>query len=115
MDMIRHNVGGIDRVLRVTLGGIFFLGGLILLFGQTTLGVTLGVVGLLALLIGAVRFCVLYLPFGISTAPLGGQPLSQACDCATERKAADYSRPTVAPRDLVKEESVEAMTRVRGS
>ena len=66
--MLRRNVGGIDRVLRVTLGGILFLGGLVLLIGATRLGVILVVVGVLALLTGIVRFCVLYIPFGISTA-----------------------------------------------
>ena len=47
--MFFHNVGGIDRVLRLTLGGILFLGGLLLLSGRTRLGATLAVVGLLAL------------------------------------------------------------------
>ena len=111
--MIRNNVGGIDRVLRVALGGIFLLGGLTLLSGRTTLGVTLGVVGLLALRTAAVRFCVLYIPFGISTAPLGGQPLSQACDCSTRMKAVDENQATMASPGLVKEESVEAMTGAR--
>jgi hypothetical protein len=111
--MIPHNVGGIDRVLRVALGGIFFLSGLILLSGRTTLGVTLGVVGLLALLTGAVRFCVLYLPFGISTAPPGRQSFRQACDCATRMKAVDENRATMASPGLVKEESAEAMTGAR--
>jgi hypothetical protein len=112
--MIRHNVGGIDRVLRVALGGIFLLGGLILLSGKITLGLTLGVVGLLALLTGAVRFCALYIPFGISTAPLGGQPRNQACDCAVPMKAGKGNRATVDPRGIAKEEAAEAMTGARG-
>jgi hypothetical protein len=66
--MLRPNVGGVDRVLRVTLGAILFLGGVLLLIGTTRLGVILVVVGGLALLTGIVRFCALYIPFGISTA-----------------------------------------------
>lgn len=84
--MFRHNVGGIDRVLRITLGGIFFLGGLFLLASAVRLGVILIVVGLLALLTGIVGLCVLYIPFGISTGR-PKQPLTQVCDCAAWMKA----------------------------
>jgi hypothetical protein len=84
--MFRRNVGGIDRFLRVTLGSILFLAGLLLLFGKTTLGLTVLVVGLLALLSGVVRFCILYVPFGISTARSGKQGMMQACDCAAFMK-----------------------------
>jgi len=79
--MLRRNVGGIDRVLRVTLGAILFLAGLFLLAGKATLGVIVTVVGLLALLTGVVRFCALYIPFGISTARSGEQRINQRCDC----------------------------------
>ena len=79
--MVRHNVGGIDRVLRVTLGLVLFLAGLFLLTGKSALGVTLAVVGLLALLTGLVRFCALYLPFGISTAGSGEPQMKPMCDC----------------------------------
>jgi hypothetical protein len=106
--MFRHNVGGIDRVLRLTLGGILFLGGLVLLSGTTSLGVTLAVVGLLALLTGVVRFCVLYIPFGISTARPGGQSLNQVCDCAAWMKAKQDNRTAAEP------EGTEAMTTARG-
>jgi Protein of unknown function (DUF2892) len=111
--MFRHNVGGIDRVLRVTLGGILFLGGLVLLSG-TSLGVTLAMVGLLALLTGIVRFCVLYIPFGISTARPGGQPLNQACDCAAWMKAKQDNRTAVEPSISAEKEGAEAMTTARG-
>jgi hypothetical protein len=84
--MFCHNVGGLDRVLRLTLGGILFLGGLVLLTGRTRLGVTLAVVGFLALLTGIVRFCALYIPFGISTARPGTPPLPQGCDCTAWMK-----------------------------
>lgn len=112
--MIRPNVGGIDRVLRVALGGIFFLGGLTLLTGRTTLGVTLAAVGSLALLTGVVRFCVLYIPFGISTARPGRKPISQVCDCAAQMKVMQNNRPAVAPQDIAEEEVFEATTAVRG-
>jgi hypothetical protein len=95
--MLRRNVGGMDRGLRVTLGGMLFLGGLVLLIGASRLGLILLVVGALALLTGMVRFCVLYIPFGISTARSGRQPLSQACDCATWMKAMQDSRAAASP------------------
>lgn len=79
--MFRRNVGGIDRFLRVTLGAILFLAGLLLLFGKVTLSLAVLVVGFLALLTGIIRFCVLYIPFGISTARSGKQPMPQMCDC----------------------------------
>ncbi|MBZ5612500.1 MAG: DUF2892 domain-containing protein [Acidobacteriia bacterium] len=95
--MFRRNVGDIDRVLRVTLGGILFLGGLVLLIGATRLGVILVVVGALALLTGLVRFCALYIPFGISTARPEGRPFSQVCDCAGWMKAMQDNRAAVSP------------------
>jgi hypothetical protein len=79
--MFRRNVGGIDRVLRVTLGPILFVAGLLLLTGASRVGVVVAVVGLLALLTGIFRFCVLYIAFGISTAPSVRPPMKQPCDC----------------------------------
>ncbi|MBZ5596878.1 MAG: DUF2892 domain-containing protein [Acidobacteriia bacterium] len=79
--MFRRNVGGIDRVLRVTLGPILFVAGLFLLTGTSTTGIVLVVVGLLALLTGIIRFCVLYIPFGISTVRSGEPRMKQMCDC----------------------------------
>ncbi len=67
--MFRHNVGGVDGVFRLTLGGMFFLAGLFLLTSRIRLGVVLAVVGVLVLLTGIIRFCAVYVPFGISTAP----------------------------------------------
>jgi hypothetical protein len=109
--MFRRNVGGIDRVVRLTLGGILFLGGLFLLTSKVRPGVILAVVGLLALLTGLVRFCALYIPFGISTAQPGRPPLNQLCDCAAWMKTMQNNRATVAPP---KEESAETMTTARG-
>lgn len=101
--MFRRNVGGTDRALRVTLGAILFLAGLLLLIGATKLGIVLVVVGTLALLTGIVRFCVLYIPFGISTAPSVRQPLIQACDCLAWMKATQNNRdavPTAPAEDM---------------
>jgi len=112
--MIHHNVGGIDRVFRVALGGVFFLGGLILLFGSTTLGVTLAVVGSIALLTGIVRFCVLYIPFGISTARPERRPISRVCDCAAQMKIMQNDHGDVAPPDSADEEVAKPMTAARG-
>ena len=80
--MLRRNVGGIDRVLRVTLGAIFFFAGLLLLSGNAGIGVAIGVVGVLGLLSGIVRFCVLYLPLGISTARPDESKMKQSCNRA---------------------------------
>ena len=103
--MFRHNVGGIDRVLRMTLGGIFFLGGLFLLTSTVRLGVILAVVGLLALLTGIVRFCALYIPFGISTGR-PKQPLTQVCDCAAWMKAMQDNHTAAAPPASAEAEEV---------
>ena len=71
--MLHPNVGGFDRALRLVLGALLFLGGIVLLSGAARLGVTLAVLGGLALLTGMIRFCALYIPFGISTAPPGAR------------------------------------------
>jgi len=56
-----HNVGGIDRILRIIVG----LALLSLVFiGPKTLW---GLVGVIPLGTGLVRFCPAYLPFGIKT------------------------------------------------
>ena len=84
--MLRRNVGGIDRVLRVTFGAILFFGGLLLLSGKARLGVAITVVGMLGLLTGIIRFCVLYIPFGISTARPEEPQMKQGCSCAISMK-----------------------------
>ncbi|MCX2863753.1 DUF2892 domain-containing protein [Paucibacter sp. PLA-PC-4] len=60
------NVGGIDRVLRITLG--------LVLIGATLYGAIgpWGWIGLLPLATGLFRICPAYLPFGLSTCPLKG-------------------------------------------
>jgi len=112
--MFRHNVGGLDRALRVTLGGILFLGGLLLLTGKAGLGVTLAVVGFLALLTGIVRFCVLYIPFGISTARGEGQPLKHACDCSSWARAMQDNRVPIAKAGSAEEDAAEGVTAAHG-
>jgi hypothetical protein len=84
--MFRCNVGGIDRVLRVTLGAIFFFAGLLLLAGRTRVGITIAVIGLLVLLTGLVRFCLMYIPFGISTVQQEESHIEQGSCCAVFRK-----------------------------
>jgi hypothetical protein len=79
--MLRRNVGGVDRVVRLALGAILFCGGLFLWIGKGSLGVIVAVVGLLVLLTGAVKFCALYIPFDISTARAAGEPRQPMCDC----------------------------------
>jgi hypothetical protein len=66
--MFRQNVGGIGRVLRVTLGTVLLLTGLLLLAKKNGIGAIIAVVGLIALATGIVRFWGLYIPFGYSTA-----------------------------------------------
>lgn len=112
--MFRHNVGGLDRVLRLTLGGILFLAGLFLLASRITPGVILAVVGVLVLLTGIVRFCALYIPFGISTARPGAQPLNRVCDCAAWVKTVRDNRTAVDPPASEDKEVAEAMTTARG-
>jgi hypothetical protein len=112
--MFRQNVGGVDRVLRLTVGGMFFLAGLFLLTSRTRPGVVLAAVGMLALLTGIIRFCVLYIPFGISTAPPKKPGLTQTCDCAAWMKAMQDNSAAVAPPAPPKEESVEVAAATRG-
>jgi hypothetical protein len=86
--MFRQNVGGIDRVLRVTLGTVLFLTGLLLLAENSLLGAIVAVVGLIALATGIVRFCGLYIPFGISTTRperQSGQVKRMCRDVSTEK------------------------------
>ena len=57
---MQHNVGGIDRGLRVLLGIAVIAAGI---FYQSYWGA----IGLLLLLTGLIRWCPAYLPFGLST------------------------------------------------
>lgn len=112
--MFRSNVGGIDKVLRLAFGGILFFGGLLLLASKIRSGVILAVVGLLALVTGLVRFCVLYVPFGISTTQPERPLFNQVCNCAAWKQTIHNNRIAVAPPAPPREESAEAGTATRG-
>lgn len=77
--MFRHNVGGLDRALRLLLGplllalGLFALGGIQGRFA----GVLAALVGLGSLASAVTGYCPLYLPFRISTA---GPEAPRGCD-----------------------------------
>ncbi len=68
--MSRRNVGGLDRAFRVALGAVFVASGLFLLdgLGGSVPGLVIAAVGLLGLATGAIGFCLVYVPLGISTA-----------------------------------------------
>ena len=63
--MSKHNVGGLDRLVRfisaaiIALVGLFWVGGWV--------GSVMVVIALLLLVTGLVGFCPAYVPFGIST------------------------------------------------
>lgn len=62
---MKANVGNIDRVLRVILG-IGLLSLIFLLEGEAW---WFGIIGVVPLLTGIMRFCPLYTVLGISTCP----------------------------------------------
>ena len=114
--MFCPNVGGIDRVLRVTLGMALTIAGLLLMAGRSRLGTTVVVVGLVVLISGVIRFCGLYIPFGISTAcPRGHDgPVQQMCcdvSMAEMRGKCGASKPAVSQE---KEASRVAMNTSQG-
>ncbi len=62
---MKANVGGIDRVLRIILGIVLLS---LIFWGPKTMW---GLIGLIPLITGLVRFCPLYAPFKISTEKKG--------------------------------------------
>lgn len=67
--MFTANVGGLDRAVRLVGGSALLVVGLWMrLAAGASTGTIVAVVGLLMLTSGLIRFCVLYVPFGISTA-----------------------------------------------
>jgi hypothetical protein len=57
---MKHNVGGIDRIIRVLLGLAAIVAGV---YFQSWWGA----LGLIPLLTAAISWCPLYLPFGLAT------------------------------------------------
>jgi len=68
--MLRKNVGGLDKGLRLVLGPLLLVSGLFLFGGLRGEGggLVIAIVGLLGLATGTSSYCPLYVPFGISTA-----------------------------------------------
>ncbi len=67
--MFAANVGGIDRALRLVGGAVLLALGLWMKLGAVApRGTLLVIIGLLLLFTGTIRFCILYVPFGFSTA-----------------------------------------------
>lgn len=67
--MFKRNEGISDRIVRIVLGvmllwvGLFLLGG----FQGSVPGILIAGLGLFVLITGLTGFCILYVPFGIST------------------------------------------------
>ncbi|MCU7931262.1 MAG: DUF2892 domain-containing protein [Candidatus Thiodiazotropha sp. (ex Codakia rugifera)] len=57
---MKHNVGGIDRTLRIIIGLVVIGGGV---YAQNWWGA----IGLIPLLTGVIGWCPAYLPFGLSS------------------------------------------------
>jgi hypothetical protein len=62
--MLRKNVGGVDRALRVVAGAGMIVTALVV---QPAVRWIIGAIGVMLLVTGLVRWCWLYVPFGIST------------------------------------------------
>ncbi len=90
--MWKRNVGGLDRCARLAVGMILVPVGLWLFGGADgrLVGVAVTVVGVVALASGLVGFCLLYVPFGISTAGPGrwaGHAIGR-CGCGSSKERA---------------------------
>jgi hypothetical protein len=62
---MNQNVGSTDRIIRIVLGLILAVAGFFFMSGS--LGIILGIIGLVLLVTGALSWCPLYIPFKIST------------------------------------------------
>ncbi len=71
---MKHNIGEVERVLRVILGIFAMLLGF--LFIQGVVGNILGVLGGIAFLTGAVGWCGIYVLLGKEEAPQPQEPAS---------------------------------------
>jgi hypothetical protein len=73
---LKCNVGGLDRALRILAGLVLLPAGVWLLNAHHGYGLVAAVLGLIGLVTGITGFCVLYVPFGISTASPASSPES---------------------------------------
>ncbi len=62
--MLRKNVGDVDRALRVVAGAGMIVTAVVVEAGARWI---VGAIGVMLLVTGLVRWCWLYVPFGIST------------------------------------------------
>lgn len=60
------NVGGIDRILRLVAGVVFFLSAF-LLVDSVTWRIVLAIAGTVLFFTGLTRRCLAYVPFGLNT------------------------------------------------
>jgi hypothetical protein len=65
--LLRRNVGGIDRAVRLAVGILLLPTGLFLLTSGYSHGMTITILGIIGLATGTLGACPLYIPFGIST------------------------------------------------
>jgi hypothetical protein len=65
--VLRQNVGGLDRTIRVLVGLALLTVALVLIVSGRSYGMLLAIVGIMVLGSGLVGFCGLYVPLGIST------------------------------------------------
>jgi Protein of unknown function (DUF2892) len=108
--MFRRNVGGLDRVLRVTLGTVFLVTGLLLLTVNSTVGIIVTLLGVVGLVTGIVGFCGLYIPFGISTARPAGHGMNRMCNCEAWMKDMQNMCGTTEPSASSDKQASEAET-----
>lgn len=67
--MFKANVGGVDRAVRLAVGAVLLaVGAWLEVATGGARGGVIGLVGLFVLVSGLTRFCILYVPFGISSA-----------------------------------------------
>jgi hypothetical protein len=64
---LRQNMGMLDRMIRICMGIVLLVLGVIVAKG--TIGLIFIIVSILLLMTGITGFCILYIPFRISTKP----------------------------------------------
>lgn len=71
--MMKANIGVLDRLIRLSVGGILFYLG-VGVYGGSNLGIGLVIAGLIPQLTAMVGFCPLYTLLGIRTCPVKDVP-----------------------------------------